>query len=359
MNTLTRRIGAGVTLLTFSDNKLLIDTTDGAAQIYLPKASEFVAFIEQRSGNAFGLNGISFSDIGLKASVNNITFIAAEEETIGGASTLVISTDGSSGNIGINADNSSWSYVPSKPNSSNGGGGTYQTYTAIVIDYWELSPYPGDGAFTAPGLVKCFPASGGGGNSMQFTSFPFDITFEDLEFCYLDIRIETGGYGADVNFPKLKNSSNGFNLYLQYLQNCNFPLLEKVNEVNVYGVTSLNLDSLKTASFIYVEVAFALSESFNLSSITNITTVLSVINCSYLKLLTLPSSIDTFIGTDIILSGNSLTEDCVNDILIKVDSYTHVPTSLDLSGGANAAPSGAGLTAKANLILKGCIVTTN
>jgi len=50
----------------------------------------------------------------------------------------------------------------------------------------------------------------------------------------------------------------------------------------------------------------------------------------------------------------------VNQILIDADaSGIASGTTIKLEGGTNAAPTGAGLTAKNNLIANGAIVTTN
>ena len=57
---------------------------------------------------------------------------------------------------------------------------------------------------------------------------------------------------------------------------------------------------------------------------------------------------------------NKLTVDAVNQILIDADTYGIASgTTIKLEGGTNAAPTGAGLTAKNNLIANGATVTTN
>ncbi len=62
-------------------------------------------------------------------------------------------------------------------------------------------------------------------------------------------------------------------------------------------------------------------------------------------------------------SSNALTESAVNQILIDADaalSIGNVPgTTIYLTGGTNAAPTGAGITAKNNLVANGATVTTN
>lgn len=59
------------------------------------------------------------------------------------------------------------------------------------------------------------------------------------------------------------------------------------------------------------------------------------------------------------IRNNALSASLVNYILTTLDSNGKVGGTVYLQGGTNAAPSGAGITAKANLITKGWIVTTN
>lgn len=61
------------------------------------------------------------------------------------------------------------------------------------------------------------------------------------------------------------------------------------------------------------------------------------------------------------LTNNQLTETCVNDILIQLDNngLSSLYYSCNLTGGTNAAPTGAGIIAKNNLIAKSWTVNTN
>ena len=63
--------------------------------------------------------------------------------------------------------------------------------------------------------------------------------------------------------------------------------------------------------------------------------------------------------TNINLSNNALDVASVNQLLIDVDTTGHLNGTLNLSGGTNAAPTGAGLTAVTALQGKGWTVTTN
>lgn len=64
-------------------------------------------------------------------------------------------------------------------------------------------------------------------------------------------------------------------------------------------------------------------------------------------------------GFDHLFSGNALTVESVNDLLAQCVNSGLTGGTIDLSGGTNAAPTGAGLINKAALIAAGCTVNTN
>jgi len=83
-------------------------------------------------------------------------------------------------------------------------------------------------------------------------------------------------------------------------------------------------------------------------------------NCT--SLTTVPANV--FDNTACIVFNNAflscaLTATSVNNILISIDAAGQSNGTLGLNGGTSAAPTGAGATAKANLIAKGWTVTTN
>lgn len=71
---------------------------------------------------------------------------------------------------------------------------------------------------------------------------------------------------------------------------------------------------------------------------------------------TIPATVKLMI---IKLDNNKLNVTSVNDVLVKADNSGLNGGVIDLSGGTNAAPNGAGITAKNNLIAKGWTVLTN
>ena len=64
-------------------------------------------------------------------------------------------------------------------------------------------------------------------------------------------------------------------------------------------------------------------------------------------------------AASVVLAGAALNVASVNAILIAADANGALSGTMDLSGGTSATPTGAGVTAKANLISKGWTVATN
>jgi len=104
--------------------------------------------------------------------------------------------------------------------------------------------------------------------------------------------------------------------------------------------------------------------SVNLSTCTNLESI-SIRNSPSVTTFNLPTTLSN--TTVVSGQGCALTASAVNDILVKLDANGKVnPTPgsssfywVSLIGGTNAAPTGAGITAKNNLIAKGWSVTTN
>jgi hypothetical protein len=72
------------------------------------------------------------------------------------------------------------------------------------------------------------------------------------------------------------------------------------------------------------------------------------------------SNFKAFTGLTVVrLRENSLTTTSVNNILIDLDNNDQLNGNCRLNGGTNAAPDGAGITAKNNLLSKGWTANTN
>ena len=87
-------------------------------------------------------------------------------------------------------------------------------------------------------------------------------------------------------------------------------------------------------------------------------TALATLDCSSNSLAALDVSGNDLL-TNLDASANALTETEVNNILIALDGFGLSSGTVDLSGGTNSAPSGAGSTAATNLTGKSWSVTTN
>ncbi len=98
-STLTRTLTSGVNLLTLSDYHLTIVTSGGAVQIYLQSVQTLLDYRQNRAGYFLELEGMRFIDYSGMAATNNITFYAADGDTINGAATYTVNQNGISGLI--------------------------------------------------------------------------------------------------------------------------------------------------------------------------------------------------------------------------------------------------------------------
>jgi len=103
--------------------------------------------------------------------------------------------------------------------------------------------------------------------------------------------------------------------------------------------------------------------SINLSSLNNLTEFYASVNS--LTSITMKSSVNITTTYHFDASYNNLSAAQINNILQTIDGYT-TPSGtnltdkfIDVSGGSNAAPTGAGLTALTSLRNKGYNVLTN
>ena len=128
-------------------------------------------------------------------------------------------------------------------------------------------------------------------------------------------------------------------------------------EFNAYDcnfTTALNLTTLTKLETLYC--GNTALPSINLSTCTKLKT-LSVRNSPSVTALNLPATLNDLKRVEI--DNNGLTATEINNLLIKLDTNGLSGGYFKSSGGTNAAPTGAGITAKNNLIAKGWSVTTN
>jgi len=138
------------------------------------------------------------------------------------------------------------------------------------------------------------------------------------------------------------------------LSNC--PSLSNVSIANgTYGSFTLNLSGCTSITDLNTNLGFP----FGASS-------LNITGCTSLVGIFLPVATDLTTVTltvlnaaSVVMAGAALNVASVNAILIAADANGALSGTMDLSGGTSAAPTGAGITAKNNLIAKGWIVATN
>lgn len=144
-----------------------------------------------------------------------------------------------------------------------------------------------------------------------------------------------------------------------------FSGLTQLEWLSVYNCNiTVSLDCTPFTQLKIVDAGNTSLPSVNLSTCTNLESI-SIRNSPSVTTFNLPTTLSN--TTVVSGQGCALTASAVNDILVKLDANGKVnPTPgsasfywVTLTGGTNAAPTGAGITAKTNLIAKGWNVTTN
>lgn len=180
-----------------------------------------------------------------------------------------------------------------------------------------------------------------------------------------------------VNLQTLNCQENG--LTTLYINNCTSLVNVNCYVNSLTGTIALN-NLTKLQSFIAYQnsiIQLSLGTINNLQqldlSFNSLSGILDLSNLSKLEFLDLRKNkltsvklsatcISTSNQFTFTFADNNLDVDSVNNILITLDSYNksgNYLNTLSLEGGTNASPSGAGITAKNNLISKGWSVTTN
>jgi len=121
---------------------------------------------------------------------------------------------------------------------------------------------------------------------------------------------------------------------------------------NTQGSFSLNLSNCTTLADLRADTSSEVI-GMNLTGCSGLTGIFmpNVPNLVTVTLTTMPASV--------VMAGAALNVASVNAILIAADANGALSGTMDLSGGTSAAPTGAGITAKNNLIAKGWTVATN
>ncbi len=167
---------------------------------------------------------------------------------------------------------------------------------------------------------------------------------------------------TSVSFPLLDLDASeltgiAFN-YNPLLETINFPSITIANNVYINGndaLTSILFPLFSASDNDFTVISSNLLLTLDLPSFIS-AFQMRIIGNAALTSLTFNSAI-TCISFD--LSGNAFTEATVDYILATLDVAGQSNGALDLTGGTNSAPSGAGLASKANLIGKGWSVTNN
>ena len=222
----------------------------------------------------------------------------------------------------------------------------------------------------------------------------FDIyqRLVDATLCYLQSEIggELTVLGEDFVFDLLSYNDNLF-IYNAFAGSFTFTNLETVNQSLFFSFADSTFDggNMSFLRFISLPALTSINADLYVSRDPNLTSfsapaLLSVGRDIYLgsnaSLTDVDISALTTLGRDFFASGSLInglqlpnltswtgtqflcdsiaipTAD-VNALLIKFDSLAVTGTTINFAGGANGAPSGAGLTAKANLQMNNTVTT--
>ena len=144
-----------------------------------------------------------------------------------------------------------------------------------------------------------------------------------------------------------------------------FSGLTELEWVDIYNCNvTVPFDCTPFLNLIRVSAGNTSLPSVNLSTCTKLESI-HITNSPSVTTFNLPTTLS---NTTVVSGQNcALTASAVNDTLVKLDANGKVnPTTgssnsylVNFTGGTNAAPTGAGITAKNNLIAKGWSVTTN
>lgn len=237
--------------------------------------------------------------------------------------------------------------------------------------------------FDCPNITSVKSGQGVLRNVNATTNVPNLLTVDLSESQLLDCPVLLGFSGAPLNSVSFSNSNNVINNFLarskQFTQldfsNCEHigvldyrfnSQLTMVTHKNVpqtinsdYLGSNCDLSSLDISMF-EVNGSVQVENNANMSSLSLGSGLLNIFlrfqSCNISSISLGSVNIDSLVSIDGQNNGGSFP---TNDCLIQLDALSVSGTGTISLGGSNPAPSGAGLTAKTNLILKGWTVNTN
>lgn len=188
------------------------------------------------------------------------------------------------------------------------------------------------------------------------------ITFNDNLFIY-------NAFAKSFSFPTLTVCNQG--LYfsfddtlggnMSFLTTISLPVLTSIN-ATLFCVRQPNLVSLSAPLLSSVGTTINIWDNTVLNTVNLVS--LATLGGDFIAAgttltgLNLPN-LTSWAGTTWDCSGNSIPTADVNALLVKFDSFGVLGRTINFAAGGNGAPTGAGATAKAALILAGNSVNTN
>jgi len=225
-------------------------------------------------------------------------------------------------------------------------------------------------AISEPYTMQDIVDTAGGGGGVGFPTIQDEIQYINNSLIYNYVTSQTI-FSQELRFPSLTNVTKNF--LMEYVDSnlVSAPNLTTVGEglqVNFSNTglstagTTVQFPSLTSVGGT-LNIQYANLESLNLSSLTSVGRF-QINFCPILSSIDLSSLTSVSNNTSHAFSANILNEATVNAILIKLAAI--VPTaaspnvfSIDLSGGTNATPTGAGMAAANTLSDGGWAVFIN
>jgi len=180
-----------------------------------------------------------------------------------------------------------------------------------------------------------------------------------------------GGYYSSVYINQLSdsigievNSMTQSNI-LNFSDNISSTYIECVSLLNVFDsiviYNNTDLDNIDLSSIINIYGSFTIQSNPSLTAIYlgDLELVSGNLNFNgntILSNISIGGSLDCL---SVSITSCDLSVTTVNNILIALDTAGYSNGTVDLSGGTSATPTGGGVTAAANLVIKGWTVTTN
>lgn len=239
--------------------------------------------------------------------------------------------------------------------------------TELVIPSDTLEGFEFSGSddytdFSFPNLTEVIAFNASGSLTVSYNSTMSSISVPILESMDGTLNLSGNPLVSSYSFPSLTNIGGACDLSgCAILTSISCPLLVSIGNNLLFSgpmITSVDMPDLETVGGVLDFNGSTSLASLSLPSLTTIGQNVSATGCTSLTSFSCPLWLPTDITT--IDFNNCALDEASVDLILERCVLAGVSTcTIDLSGGANAAPSVSGQADKAALILAGNTVTTN